>query len=347
MDLLRPLRRRAARSGRHAATVRAAFAAVIGRPPADTELADAAGRLDAGVLSVAELLAELARDRPAPGTPETVVTAPDPLTDLPAPARARATALADMTHLGPDDFDRAWRATIGAAEELVVGQRDYLRVHYRRFRELFNAVLALTGDNPRILEIGTSEASRLYRQLLPDAEVVTADRPVGDDYIGFTPARSRAIADARTHVSIDLERDDPGAHAELSAAGPFDLIVFTEVLEHLVTPPDTLIAGLLARIRPAGALYITTPNFLSRANRARIADGLNPQPFYPGSEANWDRHHHFREYTMRELLDLVAAAGGHVDTAYYSACWDEPDREGHAHPAQRANLVVVARRDAN
>lgn len=347
MGWLHALRRRVRRTADwDADTLRAVYRTVGESEPDQAEVADTLERLRSRALSPAGLLAELGVSRPSqPGDPRLSAPA-DPVPELDGVQHERARSLEAMRHLSAPAFDDAWRAAFPSDEELIVGQRDYLRVHRLRFRELFNAVVALTEDAPRILEFGTSEASRLYRHFRPTAEIVTADRPVAHDYIGFTPEKSRRIADARDHVAIDLEQADPATHPELTAAGPFDVIVFTEVLEHLVAPPARLVAGLLAQLSETGILYITTPNFLSRANRGALAAGRNPQPFYPGREADWDRHHHFREYTMRELIDLVHDAGGEVYAAYYSACWDH-DAEVTAEPCppdQRANLVMLARR---
>lgn len=347
MGWLHALRQRVRRTGDwDAQTLRAVYRAVGAREPDDQEVAATLERLHTAALSPAGLLAEIAASRPSPSADPRLSELGDPLAEFTDAQRERADSLEAMRHLSAPAFDTAWQASFPDDEELIVGQREYLQVHRRRFRELFNAVIALTDDAPRILEIGTSEASRLYRHFRPAAEMVTADRPVAQDYVGFTPEKSQRIADAQRHVAIDLEHADPATHRDLAAAGPFDMIVFTEVLEHLVARPVGLVAGLLSQLREQGILYITTPNFLSRANRRALTDGRNPQPFYPGSDANWDRHHHFREYTMRELIEVVHAAGGEVYAAYYSACWDHgPDAADGPPPAdQRANLVVLARR---
>jgi hypothetical protein len=65
---------------------------------------------------------------------------------------------------------------------------------------------------------------------------------------------------------------------------------------------------------------------------------------FPRQDANWDAHHHVREYTMSELIEAVGEAGGRVRALNFSSCWDEPEHADHlaAHPDQRGNLVVVA-----
>jgi hypothetical protein len=52
---------------------------------------------------------------------------------------------------------------------------------------------------------------------------------------------------------------------------------------------------------------------------------------------NTDRHHHTHEYSMAELLSIVAEAGGRIRCWYFSDCWDAVPLP----PDQRANLVVA------
>lgn len=271
----------------------------------------------------------------------------DPCQALPREVQDTSAALADRTNLSQVAFTQAWTDAFAHTppDGLIIGQEAYLHTHKQRFHELFNAVAALTTPRARILEFGTSEATRLYRQIRPECTLVTADRPVAEGYIGFTADKSRALAKSNDHVAIDLESADTATHPGLERCRPYDLIVLTEVLEHLVTNPETLIAGLIGHLRAGGFLYLTTPNFLARANRRAIIQGRNPQPFYPGRDADWDRHHHFREYTMAELLAIADACGAEVHAAYYSGCWDPvADAELDTQPDLRGNLVMVLRR---
>jgi hypothetical protein len=247
------------------------------------------------------------------------------------------------------DSRRAFESLAASARlpvDAVPGQDVYVRDHLARFHELAHAarVLVERVERPLVLEFGPSAFSALYRRILPGCRLVLADRPAEGDHRGFDAALCDRIARPDGFVSIDLVGPLDRAALALDRYGPFDLIVFTEVLEHLARHPSEVLGFLIGRLAPGGFLYLTTPNALSRGNLHLIGRRRNPQQLFPRQDANWDAHHHVREYTMSELIEAVREAGGRVRALHFSSCWDEPEHADHldAHPDQRGNLVVVA-----
>jgi SAM-dependent methyltransferase len=230
----------------------------------------------------------------------------------------------------------------------VPGQDAYVGDHLARFHELAHAARVLVGglDRARVLELGPSAFSALYRRILPGCHLVLADRPAEGSHRGFDAALCDRIARPDGFVAVDLAGPLDAAAAALDAHGPFDLVVFTEVLEHLARHPAEVLGFLLGRLSPGGFLYLTTPNALSRGSLHMIGRKRNPQQMFPRQGANWDAHHHVREYTMSELVEAIREAGGRVRALHFSSCWDEPEHAEHlaAHPDQRGNLVVIASR---
>ena len=202
--------------------------------------------------------------------------------------------------------------------------QDHLVFHKRRFAELLNACCYLTRGRKRlrVLDIGNTQNLVWYKAFLPGIELVAADRPGGPEY-----------GDADHCIRLDINAGD---FATLNAKAPYDLIVFTEVLEHLSISPLVLFRQLLALLASDGVMYLTTPNFFRMENLAKIARRENPLPMYPLD--NSDRHHHTREYAMAELLAIITEAGGRIKSWYFSDCWDAVPMPVE----QRANLVVVA-----
>ncbi len=319
--------------------VRSAFQALLGREPESEELLSFVRELRTDGLDPESLLHELL------DSPEYVGQEP-------------AHGDADFWRVGGRSRDKAYKLQNGPMsmetfqdivarllpdeEKLVIGQKEYLRTHGRRFLELANAVSLLTPERGGILEFGVSEFSRIYKELRPHCRLVTSDRPVEPDFIGFTPERCRRIANCDVHVALDLEDDASPAWKELAALGPFDLIVFAEVLEHLLVDPATLLRNLLQMLSDKGYLYLTTPNFFCPANRKAWAEKRNPQPMYPGRNANWDAHHHFREYSLPEILQLIRVAEGRVLTCYFSDYWDDPADRLRNRPDLGSGLVLLA-----
>ena len=227
-------------------------------------------------------------------------------------------------------FDSLWQQTFAAGHDLLPGQAAYGRDHRRRFQELFNAVAHLidqVGPDARLLEFGVSQFSGWYRQFFPQLEYHVADRPVADGHPGFTRERSLAVSGCARYFEVDLEQPDR-VRQQMETAdvfAPYDVVVFTEVLEHLVADAAEVVGAVLDLVRPGGYLYLTTPNFFSMRNRQALKEGRNPEAFFPSREANWDAHHHHREYSITELLDIVRASGSELAAFVLSDCWDLPD----------------------
>ncbi|MDQ6915872.1 MAG: class I SAM-dependent methyltransferase [Actinomycetota bacterium] len=106
-----------------------------------------------------------------------------------------------------------------------------------------------------------------------------------------------ANPEAHEHARLRYRRDNLRFERALvdSWEGEVDAISFLQTIEHLEDPGATL-ARFRERLRPGGALYLSTPNVLTLAPRGAERSG-NP----------W----HVREYRAEELAGLLAA---HFDT---------------------------------
>ena len=111
---------------------------------------------------------------------------------------------------------------------------------------------------------------------------------------------------------------------------------FTEALDHLSVNPVLVLRQLISFLGKGGVIFLTTPNFYRSENLAKIGRRENPLPLYP--LANSDYHHHTREFSMAELLQLLVESGGSIKCWYFSDCWDEVPVKWE----ERANLVTVA-----
>jgi 2-polyprenyl-3-methyl-5-hydroxy-6-metoxy-1,4-benzoquinol methylase len=181
----------------------------------------------------------------------------------------------------------------------------------------------------------------MYGRLIPDVELVIVDRPVPRDYIGFTEARCRTSLGCVAYAAVDLA-SPADMDARLGALGAFDLVVMTEVIEHLPVHPVDVLARAIRLLQPEGFLYLTTPNFFAQAHLEQLGRGENPCAVYPAGDGNWDAHHHYREYDAVELAAFIAQAGGRVEAFRFSACCDPSDIAWSVH--RRGSLVFVVGR---
>jgi cyclopropane fatty-acyl-phospholipid synthase-like methyltransferase len=101
---------------------------------------------------------------------------------------------------------------------------------------------------------------------------------------------SLAIAGAQfSYPNVTFLRDDCHSLAQAQAFGPFDAVVSFETLEHLPKPHDFLKA-VHSVLRTDGIFVVSTPN------------GLVTQ-----GNGSWEYHE--KEYTSKELLDLLKTNG--------------------------------------
>ena len=102
----------------------------------------------------------------------------------------------------------------------------------------------------------------------------------------------------------------------------FDLVVCTEVLEHLPQSPAHAIREMYRVTKTHGHVLITTPNITRSINRAKML--LGKSVTYPLSQVLENEgkgsniyHRHNREYTLDEVTTLLTHANWNVETARY------------------------------
>lgn len=111
----------------------------------------------------------------------------------------------------------------------------------------------------------------------------------------------------------------------------FDLVVMTEVLEHLFNPDFTL-NELKRVLRPQGICILSTPNLASWYNRILLAIGIQPVSSEVSTKHILGRRFrrlgqgnfpvgHIRLFTERAVRDLLMASGFEIDSlsGYYDS----------------------------
>lgn len=278
-----------------------------------------------------------------PGAPWCLTPPPNLHTYLSDDAQALSTTLQTQRAVPRSTFEALYAQRFERGRTLVPGQDTYVRRHKDRFDELFNACAHLWGNrsHPRILEFGVSEFSAFYPQLFPDWTLHLSDRPVPPDFNGFSEATARQLTECDHYAAVDLNGGCAALEQAPLSPHSYDGILFAEVLEHLDVHPVDLLRGLLGLLKPTGDLYLTTPNAFRREALIALSERRNPQAVYPMENGNWDRHHHHREFEVRELLRFARDAGGEIRACYVSGCLDAASV---LPPGERSTLVLVIRR---
>ena len=86
----------------------------------------------------------------------------------------------------------------------------------------------------------------------------------------------------------------------------FDVVIFCEIIEHLLMSPDAPVAEIKRILKPGGFVIISTPNAVRLANVAHLIRGRN---IYPGYSPHGPYGRHNREYTLNEVEDLLRRHG--------------------------------------
>jgi 2-polyprenyl-6-hydroxyphenyl methylase/3-demethylubiquinone-9 3-methyltransferase len=200
----------------------------------------------------------------------------------------------------------------------------YLTEQYRRYCETkrrFEATWRQPGR--RLLDVGAHwlHQSVLYAR---DGYQVTA----ADLLITFREPSVQSVAAAFGIKLIEYPSlENPAQPFRGVPDNAFDIVLFTEIIEHLTFNPVAMWKELYRMLAPGGRIIITTPNYYSvdgrwwnvkRAMR-RMGGGITVDEIlsYP------TYGHHWKEFSLSELrryfdllsLDLVVSKAIYVDDA--------------------------------
>ncbi len=182
----------------------------------------------------------------------------------------------------------------------------YLRTHMKRFAETIRLLQPIVHPDTRVVDVGS------YGSLVPALEDVlglkhvTITAPLQDNR---PRSEDTILLDARNGGRYRFHVD------RFDLAGPFpyadeifDVVIFTEVLEHLAVDPLHTLSELSRVTRTGGWLLVSTPNCASAKSLLSILRGNHPYlyPIYT-KQPSHDRHN--REYVPWEVKELLTASG--------------------------------------
>jgi SAM-dependent methyltransferase len=178
--------------------------------------------------------------------------------------------------------------------DLEAGRYSYLERPNRALLELALDALALAPATPTVLDVGAGAGAnaRELRRQLPEMFLV-----------GIEPnARAAALSRAACDEVFEGTVDRFFEHADTDRR--FDLVLLSDVLEHLVDPLSLLrTLGRHPSTRDA-ALVVSVPNYAVWYNRAKTLAGA----FSYSWSGLYDRTH-LRFFTRRSLRELLERAG--------------------------------------
>jgi len=169
-------------------------------------------------------------------------------------------------------------------------RKEYFNLHYWRYAETLKECLPWSGG--RVLDVGVYPG-----------HVAMALRRLNYEVFGVTqPGRDLNDRWAKEQITVrsGLIDKEPLPFPE----NYFDLVVFTEVLEHLLYDPKPLVQEFHRVLRPSGGLIVSTPNVLRLENRIKVLLGRNIYPRHEQFYSSDLYRRHNREYAMQEVISL-------------------------------------------
>ena len=213
--------------------------------------------------------------------------------------------------IGPRQRERAASLLDDVHRELK-DAGPHIVQYFETSRPRYEYTLSLALEQPagRVLDVGCSPGHLAMALVKAGFEVQGIDlNPVWlAKYAPGWPQRLRI-----THTNIEQE---PLPFPDES----FDLVTFTEVLEHIaITDPCVVLQEMRRVLRPGGRMLLSTPNVANLSNVAALIQGENvfwpPEIFY----GSVDRHN--REFAPAELQQLIERAGFARHALDYMNTW--------------------------
>jgi len=177
----------------------------------------------------------------------------------------------------------------------------YVDIHKARRVDIMRLCQSqVPNPSARVLDIGRSELTACLLNHYKNVHTLGFDPSVDD---GGHREISK-MNDTVHHITFDLLNSyNVSAWPDTEC---FNLIVFSEVIEHLCVAPEFVFAFLSSLLSSDGVLICTTPNAADIAKRIRLIFGRNP---YERLRLYSTNPGHIREYTRQELREIVDSVG--------------------------------------
>ncbi len=168
----------------------------------------------------------------------------------------------------------------------------YVQSHSYIYKTILASIPEL-GASTRILEIGPTPFTIFIKKSFKNYDVWALDR---------TNMLQERLEKAGVKLKV-CDLDDCAIPFEDEY---FDIIIFSEVLEHVFAPPSDVLKEVKRILRPTGKLILGVPNIACLSNRIKLFFGITPlsNPDNQMKKGWVHGHGHIHEYTKKELLFL-------------------------------------------
>jgi 2-polyprenyl-3-methyl-5-hydroxy-6-metoxy-1,4-benzoquinol methylase len=197
------------------------------------------------------------------------------------------------------DWPESWRHVYEFDRVEIFGERTnpgHTQAYQTRARHLLEMAAEVLKPGDRVLDLAAAQGN--YTLWLAEQ--------------GYDVTWNDLRADLEGYVRLKHERGSvryaPGDAFKLEFPEPFDLVIITEIIEH-VAHPDEFLAQVARLTRPGGYVLLSTPNgeyFLS--DRPRFSDTADASQ-YEAMQFQPDASGHIFLLHTDEVAPLAHAAG--------------------------------------
>lgn len=170
---------------------------------------------------------------------------------------------------------------------------NYLKNHNNRFQEILKICRKFNPSRKaKVLDVGRSSLTVILSKYYQD--MTSIGFPLNEDIGGHREQEKVSIP----HINFDLNQCK---NTELWGEEKYDIIVYSEVIEHLFTAPEFTLLFFKYLLNDGGIIVCTTPNAASHYQRYKHLLGFNTYKQIRFYEKNPG---HFREYTKKEMIEM-------------------------------------------
>lgn len=143
-----------------------------------------------------------------------------------------------------------------------INKNLYTQDNYTRFEEIYSFIVKEVGLGKKVCDLGCGDGSLGERLMKNNNLVFGADAVQPQVDIAKSKGLEASVADLNSD-SLSFESNN------------FDVVIATEVIEHLLSP-DNLLDEAHRILKNDGKFIITTPNLASLGRRIFLLFGKNP-----------------------------------------------------------------------